>query len=237
MLDISIAELSATAGPTEDGIIIGGGIEYSLGESSYTNLGFSEDLHILRKDMDGDDAVFTDVTDLAVSGTPFPAFGTLSGGDDTGGEFANLSSNAVRIERNGDVAAERSVGTRSVIDNGFEAIRDQFSSAHQDDQFNRICARIQDTDNRSSDQRFQSELRTNDRLLALQAEMNENARDAAKCCCDLKLQMCEDKSSLLSAIAAVESRGIERSLNTATARITQLETINALTAANFPTVK
>lgn len=82
MLDIRIAELSATAGPTEDGIVAGGGVEHSLGDASYTNLGFSEDLHVLRKDTDGLDVVFTDVTDLALSGTPFPAFGTLSSRDE-----------------------------------------------------------------------------------------------------------------------------------------------------------
>lgn len=147
---------------------------------------------------------------------------------DTGNAFANPSSNAVRIDRNADVSSSETIGTRTIIDNGITAMRDQFDTATRSGEFARVCEKIGEMDNRASDQRFQSELRTNDRLLALQAEMNQNARAAADCCCNLKLQMCEDKSQVLAAIAAVEGRGIERALNAANAKITQLETINAL---------
>lgn len=40
MLDIRIAELSATAGPTSDGIVRGG-VDESLGSYSFTDLGTS----------------------------------------------------------------------------------------------------------------------------------------------------------------------------------------------------
>lgn len=161
--------------------------------------------------------------------------GAWSNGEYGGyGPFASPSSNAVRIDRNADVASERSQGTRAILEHDFTAVRDQFNTVNRAGEFNRVLAEMHDMNVHASDQRFQSELRTNDRLRDLQAEMNENARKAADCCCELRAQVVENKSDLLAAIAASESRGIERQLNAANAKITQLETVNALSKCFCP---
>jgi hypothetical protein len=153
-------------------------------------------------------------------------------GGDSCSTFANPSANAVRADRNAELTTIGQEANRDMMESNFRGITENFLQQNTNDQFNRVCARLADMDNRNSDQRFQAELRTNDRLLALQAEVNANAREAAKCCCDLKLQMCEDKAELKAEILAVEGRAIERSLNAANAKITQLETINALKNGN-----
>jgi len=158
--------------------------------------------------------------------------GAWGGGGEYCNTFANPSANAVRIDRNGQMIEDHADATRMVMESNFRGLSDGFIAQAAADNVNRICTAIQASDNRAADQRFQSELRTNDRLLALQAEINANAREAAKCCCDLKLQMCEDKSELKADILAVESRAVERALNAANAKITQLETINALKPGN-----
>lgn len=130
-----------------------------------------------------------------------------------GRPFADDASNAVRIN-----AAERASAA------GFENLLDQNQFAATNNNISQCC-------NRVTDNQVNGEFRTGDRLRDIEREMNANARIAAQCCCDLKLQMCEDKSELKADILAVESRTIERELNAAQARITQLETIQAITQA------
>lgn len=180
-------------------------------------------------------------TEIAVGSLLAGGRGGYGGGGAWGGSgwtdtFTTPGANSVRIDRNASEAAAYHAHTLSSMEFGNTAIRDQFDAATRAAQFSSIADKINEGDVRAADQRFQSELRTNDRLLALQAEINQNARVAADCCCDLKLQMCEDKSQVLASIAAVESRAVERSLNAANARITQLETINALSKCFCPTV-
>jgi len=81
------------------------------------------------------------------------------------------------------------------------------------------------------DGQFQAELRSGDRLRDLERLVIDGQKEAAKCCCDARLERCEDTNKILSAIAdskatalAVESRGIERSLNAANAELTALKT-------------
>jgi hypothetical protein len=169
-------------------------------------------------------------TEIAVGSLLAGRGGVWNGGDDCR-NFGDSSANAVRIDRNADMSALGQAGTRGILESNFRGLSEGLLQQNANDQFNRICAAISQTDARGADQRFQAELRTNDRLLALQAEVNQNARVAADCCCDLKLQMCEDKAQTLALINAVEGRTIERALNAATAKITQLETVAAIIAA------
>jgi len=168
-------------------------------------------------------------TEIAVGSLLAGGRGGIGGGGAWGsGEFcntfANPSANAVRIDRNAQQNEDQHDCTRGIMESNFRGLSDGFIQQSTNDQFNRICTAIAASDNRAADQRFQSELRTNDRLLALQAEINENARVAAQCCCDLKLQACEDKAELKAAVLAVEGRAIERSLNAANAELTALKT-------------
>jgi len=134
--------------------------------------------------------------------------------------FADPASNAVRINRNADVSAANDSCTRSVLGLGLDRLSDQAEESRRSAQFTSI-----------RDGQFQAELRNGDRLRDIEREIAANAKIAAQCCCDLKLQSCEDKAEILAAIAdskatalAVESRGIERSLNAANAELTALKT-------------
>jgi len=138
--------------------------------------------------------------------------------------YANPSANAVRIDRNADVSNLSFVAQRDLSESNFRGLYASFDTATRAGEAARIEKAISDLDQRNADQRFQTELRTNDRLLALQAEMNENAREAAKCCCDLKFQIAENKAEMTATILGVESRNIERALNAANAELTALKT-------------
>ena len=149
------------------------------------------------------------------------------GGGGFGGLFAGPSSNAVRINRNN------------------EALHD--ISRHQDT--NRVCDRLTDGFQGSMQSGFASELRVSDKLGAMEREINQNAREAAKCCCALQLQQsentkdiqrqisemegrlalqqCKDNGLVIAEIKSVESRAVERDLADAKSEITALKIQNA----------
>lgn len=130
-----------------------------------------------------------------------------------GRQFADDGSNAVRINRNNEVYK---VGLDQLSSQN-EETRRVLGEARIMDNINGSCTRVLET-------QVNGEFRMSDRLRDLEREMAANARTAAECCCDLKLQMCEDKAELKSEILAVESRNIERSLNAANAELTALKT-------------
>lgn len=84
-----------------------------------------------------------------------------------------------------------------------------------------------------------AEFRSLDRQRDIERTMADNAKDAALCCCKLESEMakgfgaaalkaCEDKNDLSKQMAEGFSNIKDRELNAANAKITQLETINAL---------
>ena len=122
------------------------------------------------------------------------------------GRFADDSSNAVRIN----------AGNRATAA-GIENLLDQ-------NQFSALDCNVTNSCNRVTDTQVNGEFRMADRLRDIEREMNANAREAAKRCCDAKVQSCQDKSEILAAIAGSESRGIERTLNQTQAELTSLRT-------------
>lgn len=165
---------------------------------------------------DGGSAISTDSLLLArgVGGVGF-GYGGYGGSG-----FANQSANAIRLERNSDEVEAQATCTREIIAKGQEATLHAFDNATNSNAFTRICDRI-----------TSGEFRTSDRLRDIEREMNTNAREAAKCCCEVKVQACEDKSQILAAIAdakatslATEGRAVERALNAASAELTALKT-------------
>ena len=134
------------------------------------------------------------------------------------GAFASPGSNAVRLDRNAQNIEDQADCTRSVLGLGLDRISDQAEESRRQAQFTAITNAVQN-----------QEIRTADRLRDIEREIAANARTAAECCCELKLENCQSESRLTAEIRAVESRTIERELNAAQARITQLETINAIT--------
>ena len=155
-----------------------------------------------------------------------------------GAPFADPASNAVRINRNADVAEANDRCTKEVLSAGMNRIADQAEEGRRQAQNTVLVDTLVNSEFRTSDRiaglkdgQFAGELRTGDRLRDLEREASANAKIAADCCCDLKLQSCEDKAQILAAIAAqtavtlaVESRGIERNLNAVNAELTSLKT-------------
>jgi len=121
------------------------------------------------------------------------------------------------------------------FDNSLEVARE----SRNIDQFGRV-----------NDNQFRAELRGADQINALTREINQNAREmdrccceiqkgvaeaakeAAKCCCEAQLQQCKDTAALSALIIKEnsETRALMNStaLDAANAKIIQLETINAL---------
>ena len=135
------------------------------------------------------------------------------------GQFASPSANAIRVNRNEGVIRDTSKCTQDTL----SANLDRISAQNFEGRFNSAITSLRDS-------QFQGELRTSDKLCAITAQINADARAAAECCCAVKLQACEDKSQILAAIAAsnatalaVESRNVERSLNASNAELTALK--------------
>jgi len=115
-----------------------------------------------------------------------------------GDGYGNVS-NAVRLDRNAQQVENQADATRGFIAAGAAGISGSFENAERSRQFSHI-----------HDNQFQTELRTNDRLLALQNEMNINAKAAANCCCELKLENCKNTSTILAAVAAGDQKILDK---------------------------
>ena len=130
----------------------------------------------------------------------------MSGGFNRGGSnwgggygspFADQGSNAVRINSGNRANA---AGIENLLDqNQFAATNSNVVSG-----FNRVCDRLSD-----------SEFRQSDRMRDQDREIAANARAAAECCCELKLENCKNTAALTAEIKAVEARTIARELDRA----------------------
>lgn len=151
----------------------------------------------------------------AVGNAPWWGVGGIYGSQ---GRFAGDASNAVRINRNGDFMRL-----------GIDRVSDQNEETRRNLGEARVMDNITGSCNRVSDAQINGEFRMSDRLRDIEREMNANARVAADCCCDLKLKMCEDKAELKAEILAVETRGVQRDLDTANRQLSESNIINTLT--------
>lgn len=140
----------------------------------------------------------------------------------------------MRLDRNAQEIENQADCTREVLSKSIDASTQAFENLTRQSQFNRLCDRLTD-----------SEFRNGDRLRDLDREIQANAREAAKCCCEtqkqiaqveakLSLQACEDKAQIIAEIKAVESRNVERELNAANAELTALKTQIACGCCNTP---
>lgn len=124
---------------------------------------------------------------------------------------------------------------------GFDSNQEQIRETRTIDQFNGI-----------RDNQFRAELRGSDQVSALARDVANNARemdktcctlqqsiadaakDAAQCCCDAKLEACKNTAELKALVISENSATRELirgdALAAANAKITQLETINALSS-------
>lgn len=164
--------------------------------------------------------------------------------------------NHAEISSHNDATCNREVYTQGLnnalgrldqlqADNKFENTNTNMSNG-----FNRICDKlvadntsnlIRSAENNLNMFREMASIRAEakDCCCETQKAIAEAAKEAAKCCCEaqlraaenqaaLLLKMCEDKNETLVAMAAGFTAIKDRELNAANARITQLETINAI---------
>jgi hypothetical protein len=169
--------------------------------------------------------------------------GAWGGGGSGEGVYASPTANAVRIDAH---AAANASGIENLLDqNQFAATNKNIVDGHN---------RLSDTNavnvNRVSDNQFRSELRNSDQHNEIIREMNANARiaaecccdtkvaiaeaakEAALCCCDAKLEASKSHAEIMATVLAENAKTRElmtgQALDTANAKIIQLETIAAL---------
>lgn len=176
-------------------------------------------------------------------------FGNNRGAGDWGGGYGYGAGNQVlasEAHANGTAVSAKADCNAQRFSDGLNSLSDQFANVSQTAKFDRLNENISDQEFRSSaaltaitKDLADSEFRTIDRNRDIERLLVQNAQDAAKCCCDAQLlaqqNACDTQKLILSEgnetralILAVESRANVASLAVAQARITQLETIDAL---------
>jgi len=113
------------------------------------------------------------------------------GGYNYGGQYADVSSNAVRINRNEGVTRDAASCVTGVLG----ASLDRISAQNFEGRFNAAITSLRDG-------QFQGELRLSDSLAAIRLDAAHQAAAAAQCCCELKIEMlkcCCETQKLVSA--------------------------------------
>lgn len=169
------------------------------------------------------------LTDTARAGRGGYGYGSGEGGYGGGfGPWASPSSNAVRIQE----------GNRAVAA-GMENLLDQNQFASTNSNITECC-------NRTTDIQVNGEFRTSDRLRDVERQIVNARFESKDCCCEtqkeiiqtkaaLQLENCKN-TALLEAKIAAEGTATRELINgnalaAANARVTQLETIQAITQA------
>lgn len=174
-------------------------------------------------------------------------FGNFGGGYGAGGGVLTAEALA-----NGTATKEAIDCNSTRFSDGLNSLSNGFENAARTSQITSVNKNISDQELRNSDRITglskdisDAEFRSLDRQRDIERMLTDNAKDAAKCCCDAKLQAMEigcDTQKLVSAeanatrqlILEVEARGVRDNLASANAKIIQLETINALTHNHRP---
>lgn len=152
---------------------------------------------------------------------------------------ANGTATKEAVNCNSQKIEDQADFTRDIISSDMAGIRQSFENQTRTSEFASIRDGQFRTELRSSDQHAENlkaiadiEFRSLDRQRDIESLIIQNAKDAAKCCCDAKLQSCKDTAEVKALVIAENSATRELirgdALAAANARITQLETINAL---------
>lgn len=117
----------------------------------------------------------------------------------------------------------------------FDSIQEQIRESRNLDQFTRLSDNQFRAEIRGSDQHAgvvkgvaDAEFRSIDRQRDITAMLVDNAKEAAKCCCDTQKLIVAEGNETRALVLAVEGRASVAALAMAQAKITQLETIDAL---------
>lgn len=130
------------------------------------------------------------------------------------GPFASPTSNAVRINRNKDLATAGIDRVALTLDNAQEERRHTNLCNRISDMEFRLADRDRDITKDITDARFEAKdccCETQKEILNLRADTNLRFAEVAR-------QACEDKSQIIAEIKAVETRTLERELNRAERR-------------------
>lgn len=111
---------------------------------------------------------------------------------------------------------------------GLSDLRNNFNQQTRGAQFDTVNKNITDAEFRSSDRATGAEFRSLDRQRDIERMLVDNAKDAAACCCETQKLITAEATSTRALILEVEGRANVAQLAAAHAKITQLETINAL---------
>lgn len=137
------------------------------------------------------------------------------------GSFADDGSNAVRINRNSDLNSQSHDFLSQQISDNADRNRDITSDIRLNSSFERMADKTNDQT------RFFAQ-----EVNMLAREQTANAREAAKCCCETQKLITSEASATRTLVLEVEARGVRDSLAAANAKISQLETINALSVGH-----
>jgi hypothetical protein len=160
-------------------------------------------------------------------------FGGGYGGGYGGGGFLTAEAMA-----NGTATKEAIDCNANQFTAGLQRVSDQAEESRRMVQGAALEKSITDAEFRSLDRQRDIEKAISDNAAIaakcccdVQKAIADAAKDAALCCCDAKLEACKNTSDIMAAIAtsnatalAIESRGIERTLNATQAELISLRT-------------
>jgi hypothetical protein len=145
-------------------------------------------------------------------------YGGFGGHGGYGGSYGGGNSFlAAEAHANGTAVKEAIDGNRDLFNVGIDRISAQNKEGRDNFLFSQTLKAIADT-----------ELRSLDRQRDIERLIGSNATEFAKCCCETQKLIVSESTQTRELILEVEGRANIRLLDAANAKITQLETINAL---------
>lgn len=142
---------------------------------------------------------------------------------------------AAEAHANGTAVDAKVTSINDTVRLGFDSNQEQIRESRTLDQFRHINDAQFRTELRTSDQHTSMlknmadvEFRSLDRQRDIERMLVDNAKEAAKCCCETQKLITAEATTTRALMLEVEGRATVASLAAANAKITQLETINAL---------
>ena len=119
-------------------------------------------------------------------------YGGGYGGGGYGREFANDGSNAVRINANQKLSLQGHDFISQQISDNADRNRDTLTTLQTNTSFDRVNDKISDQTNFFSQE-----------INGLEREQSQNAREAAKCCCEAKVLAVQNQAKTDAGLASI----------------------------------
>ena len=157
-------------------------------------------------------------------------YGGYGGGYNVGNQVLAAEAHA-----NGTAVDAKVSNLQDATRLAFDSNQEQIRESRTLDQFSRVSDNQFRAEIRASDQHAglikdtaDAEFRSIDRQRDIERVLVDNAKEAAKCCCETQKLITSEATETRALILAVEGRASVAALAAAHAKITQLETIDAL---------